>query len=94
MTDQDDTKIQCSGLAKRESNPAAKARLAAIARVLSTEGLYTVTGGRSKSAQRGRLNWRHPLAVPAVLMVALMIPVFVAWKLITSSRAVVRWFRA
>jgi hypothetical protein len=94
MTDRDDIKIQHSGLAKRDSNPAASARLAALARVVSTEGLYTVTGGRSKSAQRGRLNWRHPLAVPAVLMVGLMIPVFVAWKLFTGSRAVARWFRA
>ncbi len=69
-------------------------RVAAVLRFFSTGGLLIMTGGRTKGTQRGRLNWRHPLAVPAILAACMVIPVFLAWKLVSGVQTLIRWFRA
>jgi hypothetical protein len=66
----------------------------AVAKFFSTDSLLITTGGRSKHMQRVRLNWRHPLALPALAGAAAVAVVYAAWLVIAAVRAMWRWFAA
>lgn len=62
--------------------------------LFSADGLVTTTGGRTKGMQRMRLDWRHPLAIPALAGAAVLAFVYVLWMFVAALRATRRWLAA
>lgn len=43
-----------------------------------SEGLFYTIGGPRNSNQKGRINWRHPFALPVIMLLAIASPILLA----------------
>jgi len=60
-------------------------------RPLATQGLFY--DGRIRGPNKGGVKWSHPLAIPIMIGIAVLLPVWLAWVPVRRVQAWLRWIR-